>query len=70
MDAVFFAVIRRCEDSHLVCEPGCNCDRVTVDVGVDELRAAEFMHFAEHGTEAQRTEIADYMGADTAREAA
>ena len=58
-----FSVIRRCVDCNEVCEPGCNCDHITVDVFVDELTEGETAHFFAHGTAEQIAEIADYLGA-------
>jgi hypothetical protein len=60
-DATTYPVIRRCDDCNMVCEPGCNCDRVTVDVAVDELTDAEIARFTAHGTAAQKAEIVAYL---------
>ncbi len=57
--AFLFDVIRRCETGE--CERGCLCDRLTVNVDVDELTDAEVAHFQAHGTVAQRAEIATYF---------
>lgn len=60
-DATMFSVIRRCFDCNDVCEPGCNCDRVTVDVEVDELTDAEIARFTATGATSQRAEIVAYL---------
>jgi hypothetical protein len=57
--ALPFAVIRRCPARE--CERGCNCDRVPVEVDVDELTAVEVAHFQAHGSAAQRAEILSYF---------
>ena len=57
--AFLFDVIRRCDAGE--CERGCLCDRLTVNVDVDELTAVEVAHFQAHGTVAQRAEIATYF---------
>ena len=57
--AFLFDVIRLCGDGE--CERGCLCDRLTVNVDVDELTDAEVAHFQAHGTVAQRAEIATYF---------
>lgn len=60
-NATTFSVIRRCTDCNMVCESDCNCDRVTVDVEVDELTDAETARFTACGTTAQKAEIASYL---------
>src|SRR5271154_7184072 len=57
--AFLFDVLRRCDDGE--CERGCFCDRLTMNVDVDELTAVEIAHFQARGTPAQRAEIASYF---------
>jgi hypothetical protein len=57
--ALLFQVIRRCPPDE--CEPGCLCDRLPVEVDVDELGDDELAYFATHGTEAQQAEIRAWL---------
>jgi hypothetical protein len=60
--AFLFDVIRRCEAGE--CCRGCLCDRLTVNVDVDELTDVEVAHFQAHGTAVQRAEIATYFASE------
>jgi hypothetical protein len=57
---VFIFDVLRCCDAN-DCDAGCLCDRLAVNVDVDELTAVEVAHFRATGTAAQRAEIAAYF---------